>query len=474
MNMEIIEIDNTQYYESNKLKDISPIYFSKCRNVREIIKKNNISNDNYVFARHNADDKVWNISDGKNKRLDKILFNVEWCKQNIPELANNEEVKHDIEEAPPVIHISEDERANDETGFMNRIEMRGERVHNKCYFKVKDVMALFEMPKLYDTLTDKRYDTYSLKIHYTYFNIPDNSGIKANKKTKKKITYKKELFLTYVGLLRVLFVSRSGKAEQFVNWATETLFTTHLGTTEQKDKLIGKMKGVSYEAIQELFNTSARSMPCVYLTSLGYVKDLKQKMKINDDHDDKNIVYKFGLTKDFNQRKNGHKNEYKELGNIDMKLVYFSFIDPLYISQAETELKNVLSDHSIEYKDHKELITLSAKELKKTKEIYEKLALKYSGHTESFFIEKTEFEIKIREYESKISQIEKDNKHMMEILEHKHKMELKEKEYNYKLELKEKESLIKEKDSTIRENELKCKLKDMELLLLQSNSNKKK
>jgi len=37
-----------------------------------------------------------------------------------------------------------------------------------------------------------------------------------------------------------------------------------------------------------------------------------------------------------------------------MKLVCFSFIDPLYISQAEKELKNILSDNKIKYKKHDE------------------------------------------------------------------------------------------------------------------------
>jgi hypothetical protein len=44
-----------------------------------------------------------------------------------------------------------------------------------------------------------------------------------------------------------------------------------------------------------------------------------------------------------NQRKNGHKSEYKELENlIDMKLVYYTYIDPLYITEAETEINKLI------------------------------------------------------------------------------------------------------------------------------------
>jgi len=410
--------------------------------------------------------KEWIKTNGKSKKVDRVLFKVEWTKNNIPELAENDEVKHEIEEAPEIISIPENERLKDDEDHFVDIEMRGERHYNKCYFRVKDVMNAFKMPNLEKNITDKRYDGYNEIVHYNFFNRKNFDPIekKTNKKTPK-IQIKKELFLTYNGLLRVLFVSKSGRAEKFVNWASETLFTHQYGTNEQKDKLISKMKGVSYEAIQELFNTSARSMPCVYLTSLGYVKDLRSKMNIGNKYDDKDVVYKFGLTKDFNQRKNGHKNEYKEL-DVEMKLIYFSFIDPLYITQAESELKNVLSDNKIKYMKHDELIVLSTKELKTTKEIYEKLALKYSGHTESFFIEKSKLEMKIKELETVINVNEKE--YQIRMNEQKHIFELKEQEYKNKLEVK---------DILFREQELKYKLKEMELLLAQSkldNSNNNK
>ena len=68
------------------------------------------------------------------------------------------------------------------------IEVRGTREHNKCYFKVKDVMKGFDMPSLINTLTDKRrLDGYLEEEHYKYFTIQQN------KKTKK------ELYLTYMG-----------------------------------------------------------------------------------------------------------------------------------------------------------------------------------------------------------------------------------------------------------------------------------
>lgn len=47
--------------------------------------------------------------------------------------------------------------------------MRGERNMNNIYFKVKDIMKYFNLPNLYTTLIDKRYDNYRENIHYKYF-----------------------------------------------------------------------------------------------------------------------------------------------------------------------------------------------------------------------------------------------------------------------------------------------------------------
>ena len=62
------------------------------------------------------------------------------------------------------------------------------------------------------------------------------------KTSKQKVT--KELFLTYEGLLRVLFVSRSGVAHKFTSWATEKLFTIQMGTQKQKRTLASNILGV--------------------------------------------------------------------------------------------------------------------------------------------------------------------------------------------------------------------------------------
>ncbi len=56
-----------------------------------------------------------------------------------------------------------------------------------------------------------------------------------NKKDKNK-----KLFLTYIGLLKVLFSSRTKSANKFVKWASKTLFVAQMGTIVQKTQLVSR------------------------------------------------------------------------------------------------------------------------------------------------------------------------------------------------------------------------------------------
>lgn len=215
-------------------------------------------------------------------------------------------------------------------------------------------------------------------------------------------------------MLRVLFISRNAKTSNFIKWATETLFTVQMGTTEQKDKLVSQIKGVSYENIQELFSINARSLPCVYLTAFNTVDKLKDAMGINGNYSNDSVVYKFGLTKSFETRKNGHKSEYKKLDKlIDMKLVYYTYIDPLYVSEAETEIKNLLSDYKLEWDNHDELVIIPNNMLKIIKTIYENIGMKYSGHTQEFNKQIQELNIKILELQNKEAMYIKEIENLM-------------------------------------------------------------
>lgn len=127
------------------------------------------------------------------------------------------------------------------------------------------------------------------------------------------------------------------------------------------------------------------------------------------------IIYKYGLTKSFSTRKNGHKAEYKTITDlIEMKLVYYTYIDPIYLSEAEKEIKISLEHYKIKYENHDELVAISPNSLKDVKKIYELIGLKYSGHTEEFNREIIKLNNKI---ENLMTQIENKDKETKLILE---------------------------------------------------------
>ena len=387
MNPQVITIENASYYVSNEVYVIDPAFFPGCQiNMRLMIEKKNLSTNDYIFAY--VKNEKWVVSNMKYARA-KLLLTTEWVENNVPKMiihmrrntlnkgitlkpeqVLNEDVNdlYDAPPAPEILYLEDEEMFKDDKGNCLDIEVRGDRDHKNCYFKVKDISIAFDIPRLHDVLLNK--DRGYNNIHYHFFTI-DKPISDGNHKTKK------ELYLTYKGLLKVLYSSRSGNAESFQDWAEETLFTVQMGTYEQKDKLVSKIKGVSYDTIQELFSINAREMPCVYLTALNTVDVLRNEMKIDMCYPNDAIVYKYGKTASFAQRKNGHNQEYKKLDDItDKKLVYYTIIDPLYITKAETEISSMLEDYKIKWDGHDELVIITKEKMKNVKLMYENVGIK--------------------------------------------------------------------------------------------------
>jgi hypothetical protein len=205
-------------------------------------------------------------------------------------------------EAPEILVLEDVEKFKNKDGYIFNIEVRGERNYNKCYFLVKDISDCFELPNLDNTLLNKD-GNFMIDLHYKYFTVIKNDSIQ--KKTSKKC-----LFLTYKGIMKILFSSRTGNAESFQDWATEKLFTIQLGTKQQKDELASELIGVNSETIKNVFRTNASKTPCVYLYLIGNAKNLLDGNYTNDD-----MLCKFGCTNNLPRR--ASENE--------KTLLYFSF-----------------------------------------------------------------------------------------------------------------------------------------------------
>lgn len=404
--MEIIMIRNNEYILVENIFNKAPVYCKESRNGRELIKNKKITD--YIYAK--IKEGVWIQSDGKSYKYDKILLKksfVETIKEiNEPEKIS-EESKYEI--APDIILLENNEKFKDTNGNLFDIETRGERLVNNIYFKVKDVMVVFDINRLNETLIMTN-TIYQEIIDYKYFNLNTHNSV-VNKQIKK------ELYLTYRGLLRVLFVSRSGKTDNFIKWATETLFTVHLGEQKEKEELSATLLGVDVKNIKSVFSTSAEKTPCVYLFMIGNANKLLKSNKYNDN----DIICKFGYTNDLVRRTNQHYKTYKKEFNVDIELLLFSIIDPQYICQAETSIShyfndNKLSGYSIKEVEQTELIIVNQKSISQIKEHYRLIQNSYIGHYKELYD-------KINKLETELLQ----EKHINEVLILKHDNEIKNK-----------------------------------------------
>ena len=81
-------------------------------------------------------------------------------------------------------------------------------------------------------------------------------------------------------MLKILFSSRTGDADKFVDWATETLFTVQMGTADQKETLASTLIGQPVKNVRAVFKTCAKKVPCIYRFALGTAKQLRPMMDL--------------------------------------------------------------------------------------------------------------------------------------------------------------------------------------------------
>jgi hypothetical protein len=399
----IIRIKKVDYVHSDEVFEYAPIYCKGSRSSRELIKKKEINDNNYIFARlSKTTEGKWVTSDGSSSKMDKTMFKHEFV-INIKEIKkkmNTSDSDSDIDdgeisEAPDIIELEDNEKFRDSEGNVLEIETRGDdRKSDQVYFKVEDVSEYFNMKSLHKSLLEKT-TSYKIGIDFKYFLCKKDKNLE--NKTSKKIKVIKKMFLTYEGMLRVLFVSRNDKTKPFIKWATETLFTVQMGTQNQKQKLSSKLLGTNAEVIKEVFNTHASTVPCVYLFTLGLVKDLRKSMKICDSYDDTSIVCKYGRTDSIKRRTSEHMKTYGKIKHTDLKLKHYSYIDLQYMAEAESDIKQFVNDMdlSFKYENQEELLILPQKLMTQIKNQYELISKKYIGHN-------TELVAKIKNLENEV------------------------------------------------------------------------
>lgn len=394
-----LEANNSRmYYNSKDLLNYDPIFYYGCKTrPRSIIQKKNIPDTDYVYSVLRS--KEWRLTNADCKKsqllisktwVDKYFFGINerqvvksvLLQESVVDKTENKDIEMEeinniqdnIEAAPPILYLNNEEKFTDTDGNIVDIETRGERNKNKIYFNVPDVSKVFNMHKLHDTLIDKR-GAYIKSQHYKYF-IRVNTVLNGNAPIKS-------LYLTYKGLLRVLFASNAGNAEKFQDWAEEKLFTIQMGSKAEKTKLGTDILNISPKTYKAVFSTYASKFPCIYLLSLGTVGLLRDTFGIDPDVNNDLIVYKYGFTDDLSRRIAEHEAKYGKLPNVKMNLSTFHIIDPLYTSDAEGDLRDECNAYEVNLKvdGYKELIVLNDTQFKHIKKNYWRIGREYAGHT---------------------------------------------------------------------------------------------
>lgn len=316
------------------------------------------------------------------------------------------------EKLDPLPNLLEDEDLvffKDKEENEYHVEMRGERKHDKIYFKVNDLMNVFENDHIKKTILDKTYSPYIIDIDYKLFNIPIIS-------MPGKLT-NKELFVSYNGLMKIINNSKKGIAKQFKKYIDEVVFSSFWGTQDQKIETCKKILNVDAEQLKSLMSKTKADICCLYLINI--------KRNNTEGHDIN--LYKYGFTENIKRRFNEH---IKTFGN-NITLDQFVMIPKTMLSRAETEFKNCISNYSIPHNESDEVINLNKNSFGNIQNVFKVISDKYCGEHKDLI-----------------------QSHQKEITEYKHQIEL------HRMELKN-------KDTEIELYKMKLEKKDTEIELLE-------
>jgi hypothetical protein len=393
-----IDSTKTLYYNLNDLFIYHTSFFIGCKDKkRKIIERKKIPSTDYVYANFIHKTQEWNLTNETSKKA-QLLLTKSWVDQyyfpDINKSSNdtieinesiqkdNDDSQEDIQEyecIPNILELDDHEKFKDVNGQYLDIEVRGERDKNKIYFNVKDIGFGFGIPDLKGIILKKERG-YERGLHYKTFIAVDN--VHRNKNKSNKNNANKSLFLTYKGLLRVLYTTRNKNAEHFTDWADDKLFTIQMGTIQQKEELGTSILGIKLENYKAVFNKYSQNFPCIYLLSLGKVKDLKPIFQLSDTLEDQLTVYKYGFTMDMKRRLSEHQRDYGKLCNVELEI--FNYIDVKYTSEAEGDIRDLFEsfDKSIDVQGRNELVVLNPKQLDRVKKEYTRTGREYAGATQ--------------------------------------------------------------------------------------------
>ena len=374
----------------------------------------------------------------------------------------------------PIIELEDHEKFTDADRIFE-IEVRGERSPQKILFKVEDIAKLFGMATLAKDMVIKEF--YQEGVHYIILSSDQDSsekrlnlfsnpssdqdssdllpGSKSNPSSDKAHYKNRRAFLTWFGLFKVLFASRSGNEyrQKMATWVMNTMFVHKFGSMTER-KLLSDML--------TMYKTCLNGTSGVYLIRIGKVRDLRSSMKISNDaysNDfDNAFVYKYGRANDIMRRFGEHisKKNYGAYSD-KIELTWFVILPTEKEKKAENALSGYFTDRNLRFnftdqsgKEHSELIIMKRDELAGVREEYMKLIHKYPSSENDIALM---FDNIRSESEARLVALQHEKEMMIKC----HEFEISKKD----LELLQKDGIIKDERH---KNQLMAK--DMEILEL--------
>lgn len=384
--------ENNEVYDATHIKETNPDLFrGKNKAIISIIKSHNIPQEQYIFASilKNVYKRLPYDSIYKSKR---ILIKKDWVDKNIPGFATEIVKKPDYPLLPPIIELPDEKKLKDKNGESISMVVCGEFHIDKIFFRAKDVATMLELKQLSTMLSDKYVGSFTENVHFVKFDI-SNAKFNDNQVIKNPVA----LYLTYHGLMRILFVTRSEYSLTFQKWALNILFTHQFGSKDKKIELANDLlETTNIPAIKAFLKTDVNCLPAVYLFELGKAKDLREIFNIPAIHDDETIIYKYGLTTDLARRTSEHASKFKKLG-IKINLKHHTIIDCAYLQKAENEIKRYFTNmkYSINNPDYTEIVAIPTSYTPQLVVDFKQLCERYNGKLTEIKIQMSRLEDKI-------------------------------------------------------------------------------
>jgi hypothetical protein len=287
------------------------------------------------------------------KEINKSVQDIDEC----IEIENGDNILVDI--GPNIIRLKDKEKYRIDYDIQE-IELRGER-YGEIYYNIIDIAKIFEIQN-----AKEQINGYENKVEYMRYNIV------IDRKTKRQI------YLTYKGLVRALVDNKVDRIVEFLDWTRRKLYTR-----QQDEDKIDKILGVEGSIMKKVFNTLAMQMSCIYLFSLGYVKDLRKSMSIGTEYDDDSIVCKYGYSEDLVRRMIEHIQKYEKIEGCTIRLLLYTYVDNSNMSSAENDLKDFveISNMGYEYDKERELLIVKKEIIKTMKKQFDQISKVYKSNT---------------------------------------------------------------------------------------------